>query len=190
MPTPCSPRETSCRTRYLLPLLALLLLAAVSGCGYRNPYVGDEALTVASKKLFLTVWQNRTSLPGLESEYFRLCSSWFIKTEKVTAVFDENGADFKLTGEITAIALPALFYTSTNKAREVEVSLTVSFTLHDLRSNTVLFQEKGRTFHEPFIADPALERKRYNRQQALLRIGDEIAEQIYLRTLEIVGRTP
>ena len=104
--------------------------------------------------------------------------------------FDENGADFKLTGEITAIALPALFYTATTRARDAEVSLTVTFTLHDLRSNTVLFQEKDRTFHQPFIAAPALERQRYNKQQALLRIGEKIAEQVYLRTLEIASRTP
>jgi hypothetical protein len=108
----------------------------------------------------------------------------------VAVIFDENEADLRLTGEINSVDLPALFYTATNTAREAEISLTVTFTLHDLRSNTVLFEERGQTFHEPFIADPAIERKRYNKQQALRRIGDEIAEEIYLRTLEIVSHTP
>lgn len=188
MPTSCSRKSAFYRYLCLFPFLALLLVAA-SGCGYRNPYVGKESRVVSPRKLALSIWQNRTSELGLESEYFRLFNAWFKKSDRVAVIFDESGADFKLTGEISAIDLPALFYTSTNTAWEAEISLTVTFTLHDLRSNTVLFQEKMQTFHEPFIAAPAIERKRYNKQQALLRIGNEVAEQLYLRTLETFSHT-
>ncbi len=190
MPTPCSQKHAPRRCRWLLPLLALLLLAATTGCGYRNPYTVKESEAIPARKLVLTIWENRTNELGLESEYFRLFNKWFKKTDRVAVVFDENGADLKLTGEISAIDIPALFYSSTNTAREAEIKLTVAFTLHDLQNNTVLIQERRQTFHEPFIAVLAIERKRYNKQQALLRIGDEIAEQIYLRTLEIVSHTP
>ena len=45
-------------------------------------------------------------------------------------------------------------------------------------------------FYEPFLLDPTGEETQYNKKRALLRIGDEIGEIIYLRTHEIVNNLP
>ena len=174
----------------LLLFIMLLLVFSCSSCGYNNPYIKKESLDAPAKTLLITTWQNRTNELGLESIYFRLFNTWFKKSSRISVVFNEEQADLKLTGEISAIDLPGLFYNSFNEALEIKIKLTVSFTLRDNRNDTVLWQERKFTIYEPFILDPSGETTRFNKQRALLRIGDDIAELIYLRTHEIVNNLP
>lgn len=168
----------------------LVLAFSCSSCGYKNPYVNKESHAPPSKTLLITNWQNRTNELGLESIYYRLFNAWFKKSSFISVVFDEDQADLKLTGEIYAIDLPGLFYNTVNEAVEIKIKLTVNFTLHDNRNNSVLWQERKFVRYEPFIIDPSGERTSYNKQRALLRIGDEIGELIYLRSHEIVNNMP
>ena len=177
--------------RLLLVYCILLLPAfASTGCGYSNPYTRNELQETPTKTLLLTTWQNRTSELGLESIYFRLFNAWFKQSSRIAVVFTEEEADLKLTGEISAIDLPGLFYDSFDEALEIKIKLTVRFTLHDNRSNSILWQERQFVIYEPFIIDPSGESTRYNKQRALLRIGDELGELIYLRSHEIVNNMP
>ena len=179
------------RNHIILVLFALLYLTfACSSCGYRNPYVNEGSQEAPSKTLLITTWQNRTNELGLESIYFRLFNAWFKKSSKISVVFEEDQADLKLTGEISSIDLPGLFYDSFDEALEIKIKLTVRFTLRDNSSNSILWQGKTFTIYEPFIIDPSGERTGYNKQRALLRIGDEIGEFIYLRTHDIVNNMP
>jgi hypothetical protein len=172
-----------------LPVLAILflLLFLCSSCGYSNPYVRKDSQERPAKTLLMTTWQNRTNELGLESIYFRLFNAWFKNSSQITVVFAEDQADLKLSGEISAIDLPGLFYDTFDEALEVKIKLTVRFTLRDLKNNSVLWQERQFTIYEPFILEPSGQRTQYNKQKALLRIGDQIGELIYLRTHEIVN---
>jgi len=174
----------------ILVLFFLLPAFACTSCGYSNPYVKKEQQDIPAKTLLLTTWQNRTNELGLESIYLRLFNAWFKQSSRIVVVFDDEQADLKLTGEISAIDLPGLFYDSFDEALEIKLKLTVRFTLRDNRNNSVLWQERQFTIYEPFIIDPSGESTRYNKQKALLRIGDEIGELIYLRAHEIVNNMP
>jgi len=167
--------------------ILLILALAMSSCGYSNPYVKKKSQELPAKTLLITTWQNRTNELGLESIYFRLFNAWFKNSSRINVIFDEEQADLKLTGEISAIELPGLFYDPSEEALEIKIKLTVRFTLRDNRNNSTLWQERQFIIYEPFIVDPTSERSDYNKQKALLRIGDEIAEVIYLRTHEIVN---
>ena len=184
-----APRHT---LTYTIPVFFILFLLAFScsSCGYSNLYAKKELQEASSKTLLLTTWQNRTNELGLESIYFRLFNAWFKKSSRISVVFEEEQADLKLSGEIAAIDLPGLFYDSFDEALEIKLKLTVSFTLRDNRNNSVLWQERNFTIYEPFIIDPSGERTRYNKQKALLRIGDEIGELIYLRIHELANNMP
>jgi len=179
------------RPHTLLVFFVLLLLAfTCSSCGYRNPYAQEDSQGIPSKTILLTMWQNQTNELGLESVYFRLFNAWFKNSSKIAVVFQEDKADLKLTGEISTIDLPGLFYNTLDDATEINLKLTVRFTLRDNRNNSVLWQERKYTISEPFIIDPSGERTGYNKQKALLRIGDELGELIYLRTHETVKNMP
>ena len=174
--------------RYLLyPLLLLVMATFLNQCGYSNPYVQKIPAGAAPITLYMTTWQNRTNELGLESKYLRTLTAWFKKSDIIHVVFDDKNADLKLTGEITSIDLPGLFYDSLDEALEIEVKLTVNFTLYDNHSNKIVWQEKNYAVSEPFLRDPKGGQTEYNKNRALLYIGDEIAEFIYLRTNEIVS---
>jgi len=183
--------------RLLKPGLRLLVYTilffmgfALCSCGYSNPYVREKSAASPAKTLLITTWQNRTNELGLESVYYRLFNTWYKKSDMIQVVFDEEQADLKLTGEISSIDLPGLFYDYFDEALEITIRLTVSLKLVDNRNNTILWQENGHVMYEPFLVDPGRQRTEYNKQRALLRIGDEIGELIYLRTLEIVNNMP
>ena len=175
-----------------LPYLFLLFLIVIllSSCGYTNPYARNNSQDKYTKNIYLTIWQNRTNELGLESEYFRLFNAWFKNSGRIAVVFDEDDADLKLIGEISSIDLPGLFYNSSDEALEIKIKLTVSFTLYNTSNNKILWQEKQYVVYEPFLLDPTGEETQYNKKRALLRIGDEIGEIIYLRTHEIVNNLP
>jgi len=177
---------------HFLPYLFMLFLIVIllSSCGYTNPYARNNSKDTYTKTLFITIWQNRTNELGLESEYFRLFNAWFKNSGRIAVVFDEDDADLKLIGEISSIDLPGLFYNSSDKALEIKIKLTVSFTLYNTTNNSILWQEKQYVIYEPFLLDPTGEETQYNKKRALLRIGDEIGEIIYLRTHEIVNNLP
>jgi hypothetical protein len=177
---------------HFLPYLFMLFLIVVllSSCGYTNPYARNNSKDTYTKTLFITIWQNRTNELGLESEYFRLFNAWFKNSGRIAVVFDEDDADLKLIGEISSIDLPGLFYNSSDEALEIKIKLTVSFTLYNTTNNSILWQEKQYVIYEPFLLDPTGEETQYNKKRALLRIGDEIGEIIYLRTHEIVNNLP
>jgi hypothetical protein len=138
----------------------------------------------------ITTWENRTNELGLESDYFRLFNNWFKRSDRINVLFDEERADLKLTGEISSINLPGLFYDSLDEALEIKIKLTVSFTLYDNRDKKILWQEKNYTVYEPFLLDPSGKQTELNKQRALLHIGDEIAELIYMKVHEIVSLMP
>ncbi len=174
---------------HFLPYLFMLFLIVIllSSCGYTNPYARNNSKDTYTKTLFITIWQNRTNELGLEFEYFRLFNAWFKNSGRIAVVFDEDDADLKLIGEISSIDVPGLFYNSSDEALEIKIKLTVSFTLYSTTNNSILWQEKQYVIYEPFLLDPTGEETQYNKKRALLRIGDEIGENIYLRTHEIVN---
>ena len=180
--------KTSGRLSHVFLLFFLIIL--LSSCGYTNPYVKKDSRDNYTPKLLITTWQNRTNELGLESEYFRLFNSWFKKSARIDVVFEEKDADLKLTGEISSIDLPGLFYDSFDEALEIKIKLTVRFILYDKRNNVILWEEKQYRVHEPFILDPTREQTQLNKHRALLLIGDEIGELIYLRAHEIVNNMP
>ena len=174
--------------RYLLyPLLLLVMATFLNQCGYSNPYVRKIPAGAEPITLYVTTWQNRTNELGLESKYLRTLTSWFKKSDIIHVVFNDENADLKLIGEITSIDLPGFFYDSFDEALEIEVKLTVNFTLYDNHSNKIVWQEKDYTVSEPFLLDPKGGQTEYNKNRALFHIGDEIAEFIYLRTNEIAS---
>jgi len=170
-----------------LIILSLIFTAiTLAGCGYYNPYVDSQEGDSAWKTLHITTWENRTNELGLESIYFRLFNAWFKNSSKINVIQDADHADLRLTGEIASIDLPGLFYDKFDEALEIKIKLTVRFSLRDNKNDHILWRERNFIIYEPFIIDPDPGRTKSNRRRALLKIGNEIAELIYLRTHEIV----
>lgn len=187
-------KKTNRFSKYPPFLIYLFLLVLVFllpwGCGYSNPYLQKNSHDTLERTLYITTWQNRTNELGLESVYFRIFNGWFKKSGIVDVIQDNDQADLKLTGEISSIYLPGLFYDTFDEVIEIKMKLTVSFTLYDNQTKKILWQEKQFAVYKPFLLDPSREQTLHNKQKALLQIGDEIGELIYLRIHEIVSNMP
>ena len=172
-------------TVFFIPCFLFITVFLV-GCGYKNPYVSSKVSDTPWKTLHITTWENRTNELGLESIYFRLFNAWFKNSSKIHVIQDREQADLCLNGEIVAIDLPGLFYDKFDEALEIKIKLTVRFDLRDNKNDHILWRERNFIIYEPFVIDPDPGKTRNSRRKALLKIGDEIAELIYLRTHEIV----
>ena len=172
-------------TVFFIPCFLFITVFLV-GCGYKNPYVSSKVSDTPWKTLHITTWENRTNELGLESIYFRLFNAWFKNSSKIRVIQDREQADLCLNGEIVAIDLPGLFYDKFDEALEIKIKLTVRFDLRDNKNDHILWRERNFVIYEPFVIDPDPGKTRNSRRKALLKIGDEIAELIYLRTHEIV----
>jgi len=169
-----------------IPFFFLFITVFLTGCGYKNPYVSSQVSDTPWKTLHITTWENRTNELGLESIYFRLFNAWFKNSSKIRVIQEREQADLCLNGEIVAIDLPGLFYDKFDEALEIKIKLTVRFDLRDNKNDHILWRERNFIIYEPFVIDPDPGKTRNSRRKALLKIGDEIAELIYLRTHEIV----
>ncbi len=156
---------------------------ATNGCGYRNPYVQQEAAAEGTKTILLAIWPNRTNELGLETEIYRNLVSWFNKLPNIKLTSSKQEADYLLTGEIHAVNIPALSYGQFDQAVEVNVILTVSYRLDDQTSDTVLLEQKELVFTEAAQIGSDAVSTRTNKNKALAIINDDLAERVYLGTV-------
>ena len=156
---------------------------AINGCGYRNPYVQQGGAAEGTKTIFLAIWPNRTNELGLETEIYRNLVSWFNKLPNIKLATSKQEADYLLTGEIRAVNVPALSYGQFDQAVEVNVILTVSYRLEEQASDAVLFQHMDIAFAETAQVGSDAVATRTNKNKALAIINEDLAERVYLGTV-------
>ena len=178
------PRSSTSNRYPALLLLLTIGLAAVSGCGYHNPYLaGSPEGTGEPVRLYTSIWPNRTSEAGLESLIFRTTNGWFKKSGMVTLAANPAEADLVLEGEIVGIDLPALSYGRHEEASEARLVLILNLALRRADDRTVLWQENRLAMDDAYHIAAGAETTRANQRQALTRIAEDLAERIYLKTL-------
>ena len=172
--------------RFKLFLLIFLLgctSLAANGCGYRNPYVPQGIAAEETKTVFLAIWPNRTNELGLETEIYRNLVSWFNKLPNIRLTQSKEEAAYLLTGEIRTINIPALSYGQFDQAVEVNVILTVSYRLEEQANSAVLLERTDLRFTEAAQVGGDAVTTRTNKNKALAIINDDLAEHVYLGTV-------
>lgn len=164
-------------------LVLTLVLAVLTGCGYQHPSAAIGKSDTQGIHLFAGLWKNQTNQMGLEADLHRDLIAWLQRNSDITITAGTNQADFQLEGEILEINHPGQTYSTFTEAKELVVSLAVSYRLIDREDGAVLWQEPRIIRSEIYpIGDDAI-RTRDNRAQALGRISDDLAEEIYLKIL-------
>ena len=165
--------------------LVISLLLTIGACGYHNPYVIDTYKGPA-KVVFLDIWPNQTSEFGLETTLYRDMINWFQKSSKLSITRDIDKADLILKGAIIGIDLPGLSYTASNTVRDVKILLTVRFSLKDRQSGKILWDESAFMLQEPLRIVESVTANSDNQRAALAKLSNELAEKIYINTLNIL----
>lgn len=159
--------------------VAVLFVALIASCGYRNPNVYNGP----SKVIYATEWKNRTSELGLDAKIYRSLTSWFQKSGSLTTVRDKQGADLILAGEIISLALPSLSYNSNNIANEVKVRLKVRYILKEIATGKVLLEAPSELWTEEYTVTGSSSTDSDSEAEALESIIEDLSQKIYQRTV-------
>lgn len=164
-------------------LFLLTLPLFLFGCGYHNPYI----YTGPERSIYIASWQNRTNELQLEAQIYQELVKWYQNSGSITVIREKEGADLIVGGEIISIDLPSLAFGENNTTREVKLNLRVRYILKDLRSDTILFQQPSQLRTEEYVVGGGATTEAANENEALAIIIDELAQDIYLRTLAAIS---
>jgi hypothetical protein len=114
--------------------------------------------------------------------------SWYQKSNHIKIKKGQEETDLILAGEIISIDIPSLSYGINNITTEVKVRLTVRYILKNLKTGKVLVEVPSQTFSESYLVNPSSAITKDNEYKALDRIIEDLAEKIYLKTLDELQR--
>lgn len=161
----------------------LLLVLVTAGCGYRNPYVTASEEGVTPRTLYLAMWDNQTNELGLETVFHRTISQWLMKSSNIILRDSSQDADFTLSGRIISTNTPGLSYGTFDRAVEFREILTLTVTLRDNRTKSVVWEEPEMIKEESFSVGTDAVTTLGNKNRALQRIANKQGEELYYRIL-------
>jgi hypothetical protein len=125
--------------------------AGSAGCGYALAGRGSF-LPAYIKTIGVPTFVNRTTVFNVETLLTQKVRSEFIGRGKYTVLPQATDVDALLTGEISAINIQAASFTTTNLASRYVITMTARVELHDVRANTVLWENPGLVFRQEYEA--------------------------------------
>lgn len=157
----------------------------IFGCGYRNPYVYSGP----DRSIYVTTWKNRTSNLQLDANIYQELLKWFQKSRSLKITKNKEGAEYILAGEIISIDVPSLAFNAGNDASDVKLRLKVRYIFKDLVNDSILFERPmvNRQQSYTITGDAAETRDNYN--EALETLIENLAQDIYQKTLMEFSKT-
>ena len=183
----------SIKSRYLLLVTIIALIAGSYACGYQLRSKG-ESVGINLKSIAIPLIGSNSSDMGFEADFTRIIRQEFISHAKMPVVAKAE-ADAVLTGEITEIDVTPLTYNMqsfASKGNDHNYEATSSRRLKIRLSFSLIKNESGKLiWHDSRMeeeasykvsADPLA--NRYNKQQALMKIATLLSKRIYMKTME------
>jgi outer membrane lipopolysaccharide assembly protein LptE/RlpB len=163
------------------PILALVVLAVVTGCGYHFKGMGLKA-PEGVRTIAITMLENRTSESGIETVFTGDLSYEFTRS-KILRVVDKNAADAVLSGKVSSLSVDTISHTASYASDERRAVITLDLSLRRADGN-VIWADSALSDNEAFKVDAsnkfATER---NRRVAIEAISKRVAEKIHNRIL-------
>jgi outer membrane lipopolysaccharide assembly protein LptE/RlpB len=160
-------------------LLVLATFLLLQGCGYHTP----SSAIPADKhpRLAIVNFQNHTGVIGLESDFLQELYRWFSQGA-IMRLSDEAEADYILDGTLVSLRNVGQTYDAVERASELLAILRISYKLRD-KKGKIFLQTDSIPYAETYEVGADAIRTRDNRRQALNRLFDDLAEDIYLQIL-------
>ncbi len=168
----------------LFPIV--LLLFAMAGCGYSNPYNGDmpglsDDQRPEAAPIYVGMWKNNTSELGFQSLIYQELIEWLKKSKMVILVQDRRQAQYILDGSIRSIRFEGLSYDEYDNAIELRSVTRLSYELRDRESGAIVWQQPGLVRRNNFRVGNDSVITSDNKRKALANIARDIAQVIYTR---------
>lgn len=157
--------------------IAVMLIAMITtGCQYRSLYhVYDDNSEFNDREpimLFMPVWQNNTSVFGLESKISNKVADWLQSSKNIMLTDDQSKAQYQLDGVIKTINLTSSRGT---------VILTAYYQLTNKTTGETVWPEQSNTFSKSYLITSDSLSTQDELEKALAEIADNLGEKIYVR---------
>lgn len=144
-----APRPSSGRRLTAHALLAALVCAAFSGCGYtlagRGSFLPDYIETVA-----IPMFGNDTTVFEVEQILTQEVRTAFISRGSYRVQTEEAGADAALTGTITDVRIAPASFSADQQASRYVFTLSASIEFRDLTTNEVVWDDPQMVFSDEY----------------------------------------
>ncbi len=174
--------------RKIICFMALAVLGVLSGCGYHLSSEAQTPSLTAGKTIAIPMWRNKSYRMNLEG-VMTGCMVDEFAFRSGGMVVSEDAAELLLNGTIENYITEAVAYTSVDIVREYRITMTVSATLTEKKSQKVLW--KGMLSANqvyPALIDPNVPNRialqQNNEDAALLEISRKIARELYQKMSE------
>lgn len=158
--------------------LALLCLISVYTCGYR--FAGSGGFPAGVEKIFIEVFENRTSQTGIERTVTNQLVFEFTRQREASLTGNADEADAVLKGVIARIRTETISRIGTELANERDVVMTVEVKLVK-NDGAVIWNAKGLQDRETFdVSESKIETDR-NQNQAIAKLSERMSERIFNR---------
>ncbi|MFA5074077.1 MAG: LptE family protein [Nitrospirota bacterium] len=124
----------------MIPMF-IALVAMLSSCGYRFTPM-SSIIPEGAKTIAIPVFLNGTNEPYLDTELTRAVVEEFFTDGRLTVVSLER-ADLILRGTVTKFDAAPVAYTADSRVQTYNISIGVSLSLEDVKTQKILLQEKG-----------------------------------------------
>lgn len=172
--------------KYILPILIICLF---SGCGYhftlQETYKGRERLSI--QKIYIVPFINKTPRRGLENLFVNALVYKF-STGQGVKVTDRKSAEAFLSGEILSYETTGVAYTQGKYTATGRVTIVLRVKLED-KNGTLLWENPQLSDQEDFQITNNAAQTEDNRNTAIRRILQRMAEQIYEELTCQLGRS-
>ena len=137
----------------LLCALCLLcgLCVCATGCGYALAGRGSF-LPSYIQRIGVPTFVNRTTIFNLETILTQKVRGEFIGRGKYQILPESTGVDALLTGEVTAVSITPVSFTTQQLASRYALTMTARIELRDLRENKVLWENPSVMFRQEYDA--------------------------------------
>lgn len=191
MPTSAIPTASKYRRPvWLLPPLLLLLLLALTACGYHNPNLTPAWRDRPPVRIHAPMWTNATNELALEMVAHNAVNDWLAQSGRILLVAGEGEAEYLLSGRINSVSYPGFSYDTTSSARSLTAIMTASVSLQERESGRLVWQHHNLRLEEIYNLSSGISQTDTNKRQALHQLVDSLAEEVYLRIIRSLNRQP
>lgn len=164
-------------------LLLLLIIPALTGCGYHLSGTGSS-LPPHIKTIGVPIFVNNTQGYQVEQKLTSSVVDVLIRRGKYKVVPDAQGVDALLKGTITSVSLVPITFNADGLATQYNVLISARVTFSDLIDKKVLFTNPSFLFRGQYDIDQN-DVAFFDRQsQALDDIAQDFAESVVSAMLE------
>jgi outer membrane lipopolysaccharide assembly protein LptE/RlpB len=158
---------------------ALILVTAISGCGYTV----RSALPSHLKTLAIPTFGNNTVEFGLADDITRALTDGFL-ADRHLRIVQERDADAILRGAVMAYRNQVFGYTSQERATEYEIVLTVQVTFRDMVKNRDVWKEDALSVRTTYNVVPVGTEAAKTETDGRREVIQKLADQIVSRTVQ------